>query len=421
MKRHPLVTARITGAGLINVRDRTRQLAGSFQLDQLQATRLITAVSEIARNAVEYAGGGTATFFFEEPARREGPQYLVVQIADKGPGIADVEAVLAGGPARRGRAPVGLAGARRLVDGFLVESAAGQNTTVTLKTVIPRIAGRFDPARLPQLVEELVRQRPASALEELERQNREMLSTLEELRLRQLELERADERKNHFLAVLAHELRTPLGTLQLMLEIIARNPNLSADELDQRRRLMARQTEQMTKLVSDLIDVSRVSQGKVDLVRVPLELNELVAQSLEIAQGAVTGRRHTLTVQRSPGDLWTLGDATRLRQVLVNLVQNAARYTPEGGRIAVRLSREGHRALIEVADNGSGIEPDVLPHIFDLFVQGHPGAVEGHSGLGIGLTLVRRLVAEHGGIVTASSLGPGQGSLFTVSLPLESA
>jgi signal transduction histidine kinase len=184
---------------------------------------------------------------------------------------------------------------------------------------------------------------------------------------------------------------------------------------------MARQTEQMTRLVSDLMDVSRVSQGKVELARLPVELNELLAQSVEMTSSAMEAKQHTLHVQRSEGELWTLGDASRLRQVFANLLQNAARYTPEGGTVVVTARRDDRDAVVSVSDNGLGIDPETLPHIFDLFVQGHPGAADGHSGLGIGLTLVRRLVREHGGEVTAESRGRGHGSLFTVRLPLSSA
>ncbi|MBN9409479.1 MAG: sensor histidine kinase [Burkholderiales bacterium] len=418
MKQHPLVTTRVTGAQLLNVRDRARQIAGLFQLDRLQTTRFVTAVSEIARNTADYAVEGTASFFFEEAAHRDAPQYVGVTLADKGPGIERADDLLAGARTAHGAVPVGLAGARRLVDVFAIDTAPGRGTTVTLRMALPRAAGTVEVKALSRMMDDLTRQRPPSALEELERQNREMLATLDELRVRQTELQRADERKNNFLAMLAHELRTPLGTLQMMLEIIARNPQIGADELERRRAVMARQTEQMTRLVADLMDVSRVSQGKVELARVPIEINELVAQSVEAVTGMIGARHHQLHIDASPVELWSVGDPARLRQVFTNLLQNAARYTPDGGEIRVGLSREGASAVIRVADNGVGIEPDTMPHIFDLFVQGHPGAVEGHSGLGIGLTLVRRLVGEHGGEVMAESAGQGKGSTFTVRIPL---
>lgn len=417
----PLVTSLVSAGTLFNVRDRARQVASLFGLHTMQATRLVTAVSEIARNTVNFATEGHAAFGFERAGPRQPQQYVVVTFTDKGPGIPDVEAALSGAPRRKGKTPLGLQSARRLVDQFEIQSRAGSGTTVTLKMAIPRSAGPFDAAALPAMVDALVRQKPPSPLEELERQNREMLAALEELRLRQDELQKADERKNHFVAMLAHELRTPLGTLQMTQEIISRNLLLGPDMLAKRLEVMGRQTHQMARLISELMDVSRVSQGKIDLDLQPVEINELVEQTLEMCAADINARQHTLTVRREAPDLWAQGDATRLKQVFGNLLQNASRYTPTGGRIQVRIAREGGQAVIEVSDDGTGIAADTLPHIFDLFVQGNPGAVGGHSGLGIGLTLARRLIEGHHGTVTAQSNGPGQGSVFTVRLPLETA
>lgn len=415
---HTLMTSLVSAGTLFNVRDRTRQVAQLFGLHRLQTTRLVTAVSEIARNTVNFATEGSAVFGFEQAKAPSDVQYVVISLEDKGPGIPDLADLLAGLPGRRDKAPLGLLGAKRLVDVFEIASQPGVGTTVSLKMAVPRSMGIFDATALESIADALLQQAPPSPLEELERQNRDMLVTLDELRLRQGELERADERKNHFVAMLAHELRTPLGTLQMTLDIMGRKTNLSPQDLAHRLDVMGRQTAQMATLISDLMDVSRVSQGKLELSLAPVDLNELLNQSTEMCAAAVQGRGHTLSISHDARELWSLGDATRLKQVFGNLLQNAARYTPSGGHIQVRTARTRRQAQIEITDNGVGISADLLPHVFDLFVQGHPGAVEGHSGLGIGLTLVRHLVEEHQGTVTAHSQGVGHGSTFTVRLPL---
>ena len=175
--------------------------------------------------------------------------------------------------------------------------------------------------------------------------------------------------------------------------------------------------DRLTRLVEDLMDVSRVSQGKVELDRHRLELHDLVNQALEMSGAVIAAKAHRVTVHRNDDDLWVNGDATRLRQVLGNLLGNAARYTPAHGDITVTLRRNLRLAEIEVADNGMGIAADMLPHVFDLFVQGdNPSKTD--AGLGVGLTLVRRLVEAHGGEVVVASEGAGQGARFTVTLPL---
>jgi signal transduction histidine kinase len=414
---YPILTTRITPASLVAVRDRARQVADTFGLEKLHGTRFITAVSEVARNAVQHAGGGNVAFYFREGRDRDMPQHLVAVVTDKGPGIKDIEAALAGAPRADGHRPMGLVGTRRLADEIGIECPPGGGTVVTLGVALPRTAPRLSSTDLGVRVDRLSRQKPRTPVEELENQNREMLAALEELALRKQELEKADLRKNQFLATLAHELRSPLGTLHMTLEILKRSPDITPGELAKRRDAMARQTDQLTKLVEDLMDVSRVSQGKVELDRHRLELHELVNQALEMSGAVIAAKAHRVTVRRNDDDLWVTGDATRLRQVLGNLLGNAARYTPAEGDITVTLRRNLRLAEIEVADNGMGIGADMLPHVFDLFVQGdNPSKTD--AGLGVGLTLVRRLVEAHGGEVAVSSDGAGQGARVTVTLPL---
>lgn len=412
---YPILSTRITEASMVTLRDRARQVGELFGLDKLESTRFITAVSEIGRNAVQFAGGGTAAFSFKQSDDPAVPQAIIAIITDGGPGIANIAAIWSGRANVRGRVPLGLAGARRMVDALTVQCPKSGGTIVTLEMHLPRGTPRLTHVELNERTKDLISRKPKTPLQELEKQNSEMLDALQELREKQLELKRADERKNDFLAMLAHELRTPLSTLVLNLEILRLNPA----NLAKCWGPMTRQTEQMRRLVEDLMDVSRISQGKVKLDEAPLEVNQLVTQALEMCSSVLEAKQHAVTLRQLGCEVWIAGDASRLKQVLGNLLHNASRYTPDHGQIDVSISRDATSVHINVTDNGIGISVDMLPQVFDMFVQGN--MTESASGLGIGLTLVRRLVEKHGGSVSAASEGPGKGSSFVVSLPLVAA
>ena len=415
----PILTMHVSGADLGGLRERARQVAELFRLDRLQCTRLLTAVSEIARNTVQYAGEGTAAFSFGADAT--GHQQLSVRIVDSGPGIEDLSAVLAGKPNARGQVPLGIAGARRLVDRLNIEPNPGGGTAVTITMKLPRSAPPLSSGEIAVLVGRLSDQAPRTPLQGAEEASRELVAKLEQLRHRQLDLQLADERKNELLATVAHELRNPLGTLQMTLDLICHKGGVMAPaELLSRCEVMTRQTRQLARLVEDLLDVSRVARGKVELVRQAAEVNMLVTQAVEMTGAATKARAHDVTVKLNDGDLWIHADATRLKQVLCNLIQNAARYTPERGHIDISVRREAAYAVVVVADNGIGIAPQALPHIFELFVQGQAGSAGSTAGLGVGLTLVQRLTEDHGGTVAAASGGLGLGSQVTGTLPLAS-
>jgi signal transduction histidine kinase len=417
-----ILTTRVSGLNLVTLRDRTRQVGELFGLDKLQRTRFITAVSEIARNTVQYAGEGKVTFLFDSGETAASGQQLTVQVADKGPGIKDLAAVLAGRPSPTGREPLGIAGSRRLVDQLEVECPPEGGTLVTMSIALPRSMVRLSGADVSARVDQLARRKPQSPMEELEQQNREMLYTLDELHLKQQELQLADERKNQFLSTLAHELRSPLGTLHMTLELLKRKTDIGPAELVKRCEVMGRQVSQLVHLVDDMMDVTRVTLGKIELEKKSVEVNELVNQAVEMSQAAIQAKEHEVAVKLHDAQLWIEGDSARLKQVLCNLIQNAARYTPNKGSIAISVRRETAYAVVEVADSGIGIAPEVLPHVFDLFVQGAPGGTSGNqSGLGVGLTLVRKLTEDHAGTVSAASAGAGLGSQFTLTLPLAGA
>jgi PAS domain S-box-containing protein len=230
-------------------------------------------------------------------------------------------------------------------------------------------------------------------------------------------LKEADRHKDEFLAMLAHELRNPLAPVRNALHIL-KLPGADPAVAERARAMMERQVEHMVRLVDDLLDVSRIMRGKIELRREPVELTAVVARAVETAQPAVDAEGHELTVALPPEPLWLHGDLVRLAQVAGNLLHNAAKYTERGGKILIAGERGGDEAVLRVRDSGIGIAADVLPRIFDMFVQAERRTRDGRGGLGIGLTLVRRIVEMHGGSVVATSPGPGKGSEFVVRLPL---
>jgi PAS domain S-box-containing protein len=232
------------------------------------------------------------------------------------------------------------------------------------------------------------------------------------------QVKEADRRKTEFLAVLAHELRNPLAPLRNGLHILKLRGTSDPAQLSQIVGMMGRQTEHLVRLVDDLLDVSRITRGRMELRRRPVLLTDVLESALESSRTFIDSREHGLVLGLAKRDLWVNGDPDRLAQVFSNLLFNSAKYTPRGGRIALDLGREGSFAVISLQDNGVGIAPSALEEIFHLFYHARTSATQATEGLGIGLSLVRMLVGMHGGSVRASSEGPGKGSTFTVRLPI---
>ena len=230
-------------------------------------------------------------------------------------------------------------------------------------------------------------------------------------------LEEADLRRNEFLAMLSHELRNPLAPIKNALSVM-RLSGVSEPSLDWARTVVERQVSHLTRLVDDLLDVSRIAVGKITLQRKPLETSQVVTSAVEASRPLIDSRAHKLTVVMPPEPLLIEGDLTRLSQTLTNLLNNAAKYTPPGGEIRLTVEKDGGMVAIRVRDTGVGIPADLLPKVFELFTQGERSLDRAEGGLGIGLTLAQRLVKLHGGSIEARSEGPGQGSEFVVCLPL---
>ncbi len=238
-----------------------------------------------------------------------------------------------------------------------------------------------------------------------------------ELRARAEALAESDRRKDEFLAMLAHELRNPLGAISTAAYIVNQSRHLEPP-VARSVAVIQRQSQHLARLVDDLLDVSRITRGKVELRRVPLDLVEVVKQAVETTRPLAEARRHRLEVSVPAAPLPIDADPTRIEQVLANLVRNAVKFTPPGGLVQVDAAAHDGYGVVRVRDTGIGISGDLLPRVFDLFTQGHQGLDRSAGGLGIGLTLVRSLVEMHGGHVEAHSDGPGDGSEFTIRLPL---
>jgi signal transduction histidine kinase/ActR/RegA family two-component response regulator len=252
---------------------------------------------------------------------------------------------------------------------------------------------------------------------ELESTNRVLQSEVAERARAEAALKEADRHKDEFLAVLAHELRNPLAPIRNAVEIMRRS-SLSDPQLVWSRDVVERQVKHLTRLVDDLLDVSRITRGNINLSREPVSVSTIIARAIETIQPLIAEQRHELTVDVTDEVLEVEGDLTRLTQVLGNLLNNAAKYTDPGGAIVVSARRANADVEIRVRDNGIGIPPELLPRLFQLFTQVDAAAHRAQGGLGIGLALVRQLVQMHGGSVTAYSNGPNTGSEFLIRLPL---
>jgi PAS domain S-box-containing protein len=227
------------------------------------------------------------------------------------------------------------------------------------------------------------------------------------------EAEQANRTKDEFLAMLGHELRNPLAPIVTAVHLMKMR---RADLFERERTIIERQVRHLVTLVDDLLDVSRITRGKVEITKEPIDLNDTVTRALELAAPLIEQRKHEVALEMAPL-LMVDGDAVRLSQVIANLLTNAAKYTPPGGHIQVRGGREDGQVVLRVRDDGVGVEPELLPRVFDMFVQGRQNLDRAGGGLGLGLAIVKGVVELHGGSASAASEGPKRGSEFTIRLP----
>jgi signal transduction histidine kinase len=235
-------------------------------------------------------------------------------------------------------------------------------------------------------------------------------------RLRQYQIRLADQRKDEFLAMLAHELRNPLapiGAAAQLLEIISPDE----EKVKKTCAIISRQVVHMSSLIDDLLDIARVTRKLINLSKEPADFRKILSEAVEQVSPLIRERHHHLVLHLPPSPVCVLGDHKRLVQIVVNLLNNAAKYTPNGGDISMRLAAPPGEVVVEVADNGIGMAAELVPRVFDLFSQAERSSDRSQGGLGLGLPLVKNLVELHGGSVSAESGGPGKGSRFTVRLP----
>ncbi len=297
-------------------------------------------------------------------------------------------------PTHNRQAAFPLIAGERALGALWVRLNDAPEVVATLEELATRAAVAFENARLYRNLQ----------AEVLERQQTEAL------------LQKADQRKDEFLAMLAHELRNPLAPIRNAVEVI-RMVAPPEPKLSWATDVTERQVGHLSRLIDELLDVARISQGKIELRAEPLDLLEAVAQGVETARPLIDSRRHVLTEKIPPGPIWLRGDSARLSQVISNLLNNAAKYTEEGGAIHLAVSVEDGYATITVRDNGIGIDADLLPKVFDLFKQGEQTLDRAQGGLGVGLTLAQRLAKLHNGRIEASSGGAGMGAEFRLVLP----
>jgi len=290
-------------------------------------------------------------------------------------------------------------------------------------------SGGVDYVPVP-VVPEILRAK-VSVFAELYRKTRALERLNEELEQRVAErtaaleastaaLKEADQRKDEFLAMLAHELRNPLAPIRTAVQLL-RLRELAESQRARARDVIERQVEHLVDLINDLLDVSRITRGVIALEREPLLVGAIVARAVEIARPAIDAKQHELFIGLPDESLAVDGDRTRLVQVIANILHNAAKFMEPRGKIRLTVTRDADHVVIKVSDTGIGIAPEILPTIFELFTQAHTRAERSEGGLGIGLALIRRLTEMHGGTVTAYSEGPGRGTELTVRLPVLAA
>ncbi|MEC5396645.1 ATP-binding response regulator [Uliginosibacterium sp. H1] len=411
----PILTARIANdSDIFSGRRRARQIATMLELDDNHATRLATAVSEIARNALQHAGSGRIEFVLARLPQTNAA-FLMAKVIDDGPGIKNVEQMLR---SPSNSAHMGIAGSRRLVDEFVIEARPGGGTTVTLKMALAPRYARMTPNELQAFVDDLIRRHPTTLIEELEQQNREMMVTLDQLLEHQQQLREQDRRKDEFMAILAHELRNPLAAISNALNL---QQHVSGKELPPEQAIIKRQTLQLRRLVDDLLEASRFTLGKLQIHRTPVRVGEIASQAVEACESIFNERSQHFHMSLPKEDLWVDADQARLSQALGNLLHNAAKFTPMGGRIHLDVWSEAGQIILSVRDNGIGIDPTSVSGLFRLFNQGNQPAALPSAGLGIGLSVAENLVRLHDGRIDVLSEGANHGSEFRITLDLIAA
>jgi signal transduction histidine kinase len=445
-KVFPILTVAIKREhDLLLARKRGRQIAQTLGFSNGDTTRITTAISEMARNAFEYAGGGTTTFSVESHGRDH--QELVIRMADTGPGIADVNAVLSPEFQSSTGMGVGIRGTRVLMDRFAIESIVGSGTTIVMAKQLPWSAPGFGSNDVARLVENLAKSADASPLDEMHAQNQELLHTLEELTNRNVEVERlvlvaasARERaeaaqqvaerslvvRERFMALTTHELRTPLNAIIGYLELLDMElaGNITEKQADYFKRI-ARASKHLLSVTNDFLEMAKGDAGKLQVARHTGAARQVIAEAAALIAPQAAARDLTIKLEDGADLVTYLGDSNRVRQVLVNLLGNAVSFTPKGGHVEIAAELvefppagvelgAGPWCVIRVADSGPGIPASKLLHVFEPFVQLSANGQSTRKGSGLGLTVSRQLALLMGGDLTVES--GESGAVFTLWL-----
>ena len=425
-------------ADIIKVRERVRRLAREMGFDATTQIKITTAISELTRNIYEYAKAGAITLGVAE--RGSSQTGLQVVARDDGPGIdeAKLRSIIRGSYRSPSGLGVGLIGTRRLMDEFDIASKPGEGTRVTVVKWLPPVEGAETRKRVAELRALVTTEEDDSALEELSRQNRDLVQVLSELEEKREQLERLNgeleasnrelndanaklrelsEMKEEFLALTTHDLRSPLTVISGVINFFTsgRLGDLTAEQKNM-VSMMERNTQSLIELVNDLLDASKLESGTMRLDLTSIDLGGLVR---ELREGMVPmAREKGITIEESvPAALPPLrADRPKLRRVLVNLLSNALKFTPKGGRVEVSAAPENGFVRVSVTDTGVGIAPEDMERLFDKYEQARSRATRSEKGTGLGLYITRQLVELHGGKIEARS-ELGQGSTFSFTIP----
>jgi signal transduction histidine kinase/DNA-binding response OmpR family regulator len=428
---------------VVAARRRARQIAELLEFDVQDQTRVATAVSEIARNAFTYAGGGKVEFFVEG---KTSPQLFVVRIADRGPGIPELDRVLDGQYRSTSGMGLGITGTRRLMDHFSIESSP-RGTLVSLKKIFSRRAPLLTPARAARITAELSRRQPDNPLGEVQQQNQELIRTLEELRARQEDLvrlnseledtnrgvvalyaeldekadhlRRADELKSRFLNNMSHEFRTPLNAIRALTDVLLRRVDGAlTPEQEVEVGYIRKAVDQLGELVEDLLDLAKVEAGKISIRSAEFDVATLFSSLRGMLRPLLLNESVNLVFDTPDGVPPLTTDEAKVSQILRNLISNALKFTEQGEvRVSATRAPSGDAVVFAVADTGIGIAPEDQERIFQEFGQVDSPVQRRVRGTGLGLPLSRKLATLLGGTLRVQSK-PGVGSTFFATIPM---
>jgi signal transduction histidine kinase/CheY-like chemotaxis protein len=427
---------------VVLTRQRARQIAQLLGFDAQEQTRIATAVSEIARNAFQYAKGGKVQFWVEA----ESPSSLLICIRDQGSGIPNLKTILDGQYTSTTGMGIGITGSQQLMDRFDIETTLGQGTTVVMGKTLPKRATRLSAERLGQIADELVMRSPQNPFEEIQQQNQELLRALDELRKREEQLtqlnceledtnrgvvalyaeldekadslQKANELKTRFLSNMSHEFRTPLNSIlslsRLLLERM--DGDLTAEQ-EKQVTFIRKSAEGLSELVNDLLDLAKVEAGKVEVYSTKFEVSELFGTLRGMLRPLLAHNSSISLVFEEPIGIPTLyTDEGKVAQILRNFISNALKYTEEG-EIRVAAVTGGDTVTFSVGDTGIGIASENLDQIFEDFIQIESSLQKKVKGTGLGLPLSRKLTELLGGSVFVTSK-IGVGSTFFATIPI---